>query len=479
MGNSGSKKPEPSGAAADGPALTESQLELAIDFQEEDEPDWEALMSDHPDVEVDVETLRVLWLSLNKQTPDVKKLVAGMKTKPRPAEGKQQKSGGWIPKSLTSLSSTQLTAEQRTDVCHKKLLALEGVTDSAKLRELASALGNPREMQKMFFKQEDCVAWVDLGMNSGPAPSANDVADESAEQTKQREFEALTAFSQSDLEEFQKLFPSTDINVVQKGTMWRVKLVISSIKPSAFQKKFGVLPAFPYGMVHTGLLVGPVVLEWGLEGIVIPSMVQDYHMKHSMMCMDVDWADGSSAHFVSTDQVGELCTAVCKWNVNKNYNQLLANCQQFVEDCLRQLDLKFFDQPGSENLKLFMKQLTKGVTSQNVQFSFQDEVFDSHSKLDSWYDANQGTLSPGDRALLKAYDRAFWLRHLAYMDDITEYEAEKQKREDAQRKKCRPLDAGCPFKDPRTTGTLDPKATTSHGQTATDNRSGSGPANRS
>lgn len=43
--------------------------------------------------------------------------------------------------------------------------------------------------------------------------------------------------------------------------------------------------------------------------------------------------------------------------------------------------------------------------------SFRGETFTSHAQLDEYCNRHFETLSEQDKALLKAFDRAFWLRH--------------------------------------------------------------------
>jgi hypothetical protein len=97
-------------------------------------------------------------------------------------------------------------------------------------------------------------------------------------------------------------------------------LIISSIKAGAVERKIGEFSsAFPYGATHAGLLVGPNVIEWGYEGVIEPQRVDEYVHRHSMMCVDVNWALGKhQAHFISREEIVRLCAVIEKWNTKQS-----------------------------------------------------------------------------------------------------------------------------------------------------------------
>jgi len=81
--------------------------------------------------------------------------------------------------------------------------------------------------------------------------------------------------------------------------------------------------------------------------------------------------------------------------------------------------------------------------------------FDTHVKLDMYVLSmrQQKKLSEGEEDLLKAFDRAFWLRYDATKWVVDQKEELRGKTKDELRKElAKYVSPNCPFNDPKTTG---------------------------
>jgi hypothetical protein len=165
-----------------------------------------------------------------------------------------------------------------------------------------------------------------------------------------------------------------------------------------------------------------------------------------MLAADLDYG---GATFDLDETIKKVSKVIIDWNVNREYNQRNANCQQFIDEMTLEMGInleELFQGP----LKDYLKRLREKGQSE-IYFPISKDLmealkinedkmkFESHEDLDVF--VNQ--IVEADPTfeenfvehwlLLKSFDRAFWLRHFKLPDD----------------KKFTPHK--CPFKDPTVT----------------------------
>jgi serine/threonine protein kinase len=294
-----------------------------------------------------------------------------------------------------------------------------------KMMKFAELLSSDSALCEHYFKLEDLEKFVDSG---------DDTIDFNAAQTSLQE-EPLTG---SELMERLK-------------SMWRVKVILTTMQFNTAARVAGraIFWNFDYGMVHAAIQVGPVILEWGPSSVVIPELIDDFKADHVVLALDVGNLDGSMG-FVERQRISNLCKCVVAWNCGKSYDVTRHNCQDFVNACLRSLDIKT---NLTGEISSFLRSLT-GQNKEGTRFKFKGKVFKSHRDLDHYLDAHWDELQAEDRAddlaLLKAFDRAFWIRHRTLQDNLDESPEIR-----AERLAVQPAGSdGCRFGDPSKTGTF-------------------------
>ena len=258
----------------------------------------------------------------------------------------------------------------------------------------------------------------------------------------------------------------------------KVKLVIAEIATSTSKKAqrkalgpiLNTLNLSPkLGLFHSALLVGPWMIEWNNSAICIPRKCVS---NAAIITADLDTLKTTKE---VEETVAILAEVISEYNVHHTYSKLASgksncsNCQDFVEDILTRLNIELkFDGP----LGNYLKDLKDKGTSDLVfapDSSFR-ECFDmktksvkflTHDELDN-YVRNLMKLEPEfqkkykqEYALLKSFDRAFWLRHFKF-PNRTEYLYCKKdpEEEDEITGVDDGTDCGCPFRDPRTTNSV-------------------------
>jgi hypothetical protein len=175
-------------------------------------------------------------------------------------------------------------------------------------------------------------------------------------------------------------------------------------------------------------------------------------------------------HFASVKDIDsitqKLSEIIVDWNLNKGYTNRggdknkVGNCQDFVEDVLKRLDLKYeFTGPLGE----FVKRLKeKGVcdTSLYMDENFREKfgipnkkvTFHNHKELDEFasklmdVDCEVNFHHKQEWNMLKSFDRAFWLRHYKFPGE-PKWCCMKKQEHDEDDGEMYETDA-CPFDDP-------------------------------
>jgi hypothetical protein len=176
--------------------------------------------------------------------------------------------------------------------------------------------------------------------------------------------------------------------------------------------------------------------------------------KSAMMVLDVDNNLELADYETIINSIAEV---VARWNCVHQYDKFHKNCQTFVDDILNSIGVDT-EKKYKGSLGNYLKKLrTKGECETEYEIpkeirekcDFKENIvhFQTHKQLDeflkqimkSYPDFLQNTKFSEDVALLKGFDRAFWLKHYQNkFDDIS---------------KCLTIegDCACPFNDPQMT----------------------------
>lgn len=131
-----------------------------------------------------------------------------------------------------------------------------------------------------------------------------------------------------------------------------------------------------------------------------------------------------------------ISKVVFNWNNTKLYNNKENNCQHFVDEILKSINIDI-DKVFSGSIGKYMNMLRMGKTSvmeyqipkeYQSEFKMTSITFTSHDMLDKFVmdilkiDQKFEENHKKDYALLKAFDRAFWLRYYAFTSKSKENE---------------------------------------------------------
>lgn len=193
----------------------------------------------------------------------------------------------------------------------------------------------------------------------------------------------------------------------------------------------------------------------------------------SQAILAVDMPDVCTKINQSTELVCDMLSQIIvEWNLNMKYKVFSitgktineGNCQDFCNDILSRMGILPKWKPDSALAKFLKKMQQEGnceqvyEPSQELSAKLQllpSYTFDSHAELDQFVHSLNKQCTPhgiifkmdfdNDYALLKSFDRAFWLKHFAG---------------NAQAKPCQDAEGfcACPFQDPRKTQTLLPQS---------------------
>eukprot|EP01080_Neovahlkampfia_damariscottae_P005858 gene5858-9686_t len=265
---------------------------------------------------------------------------------------------------------------------------------------------------------------------------------------------------------------------VQFKDALKVKLVIAEIATSTSKKAqrkalgpiLNTLHLSPkLGLFHSALLIGPWLIEWNNSAICIPRKCVS---NAAIITADLDTLKTTKE---VEKTVSILADVISEYNCFHTYSKLTSgkpncsNCQDFVEDILTRLDIELkFDGPLGNYLKTLKDKGTSDLIfapDKNFieKFSLKSSSvkFVSHNSLDEFVrdlmksEPEFQKVHKQEYALLKSFDRAFWLRHFKF-PNRTEYLYFKKdpEEEDDITGVDDGTDCGCPFLDPRTTNSV-------------------------
>lgn len=361
----------------------------------------------------------------------------------------------------------------------KKLLANE--IYRAKLEKeknlfdrFASVLCNPDELQKSylttdwmqtvdFYKQVKDVTRVSVAQQVQRNETTSGFASHSTETVDMIEEEVTD-------EDIQGAEQDPEISLSNVNTI-KVKIIVAEVADSKVKKsvrklvspilsKFDLLPEF--GMFHSALMIGPWLIEWNNSALCVPRKCVS---KAALLSADVD---AISATADINEVVKKLSEIIVDWNINMKYKEnggdkkTEGNCQDFVEDVLKRLGMRHdFSGPLGDFLRKLREKGTCDMEF-NLNQDFREKfritdkkvVFLTHTQLDQFVEGllekepEFDTKYKQEWSMLKSFDRAFWLRHYKFQDDVR-WKPHKTESQDEDNDIV--LDLACPFDDPENT----------------------------
>jgi len=218
--------------------------------------------------------------------------------------------------------------------------------------------------------------------------------------------------------------------------MAKIKLIITSLEErnfvyrklqDSFLKTTGIAE---YGRVHTAIQIGPIILEWGASSLICPCPTKDWcslsgsNSVRVLSAIDIQTMPTKEFFDKYAQNVAEVIT---RWNVYQ-YSEYTTNCQHFTKDILEALNI--------DTKKVFTKKIEAainalGTMDNNLDFSYTFEgdinpvSFSTHKKLDEICESKQLAEGSEDFVILKAYDRAFWMRSIRISQSPTMPSEEK------------------------------------------------------
>ena len=228
------------------------------------------------------------------------------------------------------------------------------------------------------------------------------------------------------------------------GNRLRFSLRPSMASTNIFCRAVAKMTSQKFGGLHASLLLNNTVIEWGcgfcgnslilpytdLRALYLIINLKDKISEKQTNFLSKLWEFVKNFQFLKAleflfskefqlktlaedelDLIAEFCV---DYNKNKTYHPISSNCQIFVEDLLKKIDVKYkFD---GEILKIIEK-LKKG--QENVNIEFRGKELKSHKELyDCAKQLDFSKLSENDRTLLFSYERIF--------NDLHSYDKENE-----------------------------------------------------
>ena len=187
----------------------------------------------------------------------------------------------------------------------------------------------------------------------------------------------------------------------------------------------------PYGLIHVGLLVDDVCIQWGrsilgksivnpskdviyndyifaieLENTVIWNLIRETfnHLDEYLTNKkDVNTMETIKALEIANNQIDIIAHECVNYNVNKNYNLVFKNCQRFADKIIKKLGMTVNKNGEAGNvLSMAMDKLNR------FDFSFKGKDFKTRADLDNYIRINDFRLfSKEERRVLFCYRNVF------------------------------------------------------------------------
>eukprot|EP01080_Neovahlkampfia_damariscottae_P002776 gene2776-4184_t len=332
---------------------------------------------------------------------------------------------------------------------------------TGEIEALASILTTPEKLKTTYLATK----WV---------KNIKLVDDEIWKKKEKKKFNFLESKNRKETKEEIILEESEIINInlepdlLLSGKSISIKLLIAEIASdqtrkigreliSPFLSAFKLSPEF--GLFHTGLLIGPWILEWTNSALIIPRKCVS---KAGFLAADI----GAITKMKDIDKIVDIMAdQIALWNSTRRYNntpkkQDESNCQDFVNELLQKLGIepKFEGALGHyiNDVKTTghaeMCFTCNGEFSELFNLKSKRTNFKTHEELDKFVhnlfeiDPDFKKTYSSEFMLLKSFDRAFWLRH--YSDPKNSkysphFEVDEEDEDD--------MLLQCPFGDPQET----------------------------
>lgn len=195
--------------------------------------------------------------------------------------------------------------------------------------------------------------------------------------------------------------------------------------------KFLANIAMPYGLIHTGLLVDDIAIQWG-RGILGKSLInpsksvryndyiyaieldnkkiwdlitETYNNIEDYITNKKDYNEMGTlkAFNIANEQLDIIAAEAVYYNVNKTYSLVFENCQHFIKAILNKTKLNV-------NKEGEVGRVLKIVEDRgdNIDFIFKNKKFDSRKDLDEYVlDCNFSQLPKDERKVLFCYRNVF------------------------------------------------------------------------
>jgi hypothetical protein len=294
----------------------------------------------------------------------------------------------------------------------------------------------------------------------------------------------------SGMKEMMKKWESIKIDDSKFERKVKVKLVITSTHYPESVRKLALPILQPlnfinthYGMFHTALIVGPFYLDWNSGELCVPKRI----MKSTESFFTTDISEMVILNDDMNSVIEKLSDFISFWNVNYQYGNFKIgksrNCQDFVDEMLKFLNVKLNIQSGS-CIDQYLKAAKKGVCdcvfffseSFEKEFSHFPEIYErkkkpfvTHSELDEFaiklkaINPKIDKLFPDEWNLLKSFDRGYWLKYSGESTKKTPNEQRMNEFSPFQRimeegstlqKELERRYCACPWGDPKITGSF-------------------------
>jgi len=173
-----------------------------------------------------------------------------------------------------------------------------------------------------------------------------------------------------------------------------------------------------YGFVHATIQIGTIRLDWFNTSFV----------KIRNMTKKAEDRDESEKRGVEVDNplvvfdplngkelakteanFKKILEIVVAWNSSKLYHNSFANCQDFVVELLKALNVKYDVYSNQSALTTYLKHLRDHPEDGARMFVDKqgEHFFDSHHELDQFHEAHFDSLLPDEKALIKCFHRAY------------------------------------------------------------------------
>eukprot|EP01101_Sappina_pedata_P005886 TRINITY_DN2801_c0_g1_i2.p1 TRINITY_DN2801_c0_g1~~TRINITY_DN2801_c0_g1_i2.p1 ORF type:complete len:333 (-),score=68.46 TRINITY_DN2801_c0_g1_i2:41-1039(-) len=192
-----------------------------------------------------------------------------------------------------------------------------------------------------------------------------------------------------------------------------------------------------YAMIHPALHIGPATIHWTAAGLADISETASASPLMTLEVGELDLADAADQQ-----KMRRALDTIIEWNLTREYSMRADNCLTFVKQLCFAMDLQLPEMIYISPLGIWLDSLRNyGEICKFYEKDGNRVEFETHEELDTFIYNNPEILNdPLDLALLKGFDRSFWM---GFMN-------RKQNGEDVdgdENVDC-PAAHGCPFGDP-------------------------------